>query len=430
MPLGDGSHNSMNMRNKIVLDKITFNKNLVLYDFHTNNELNSFFKTHRMFIQYEEDVADVPLSLLTIPFVNTMAGISWLSDSVLFVDEIDATFFESFKQLKRSYSELHRIQLKGMFVPSRIVKNVLESDTKQSLLLFGGGVDCHTSFLRNRKSISHIVNIYGWLNSIDETNAVDISDEKTTAQYAKQMGVEAIHIRSNFASLFNLHMVDKKLCAPIVGTSYWYGFLHSMAFLSISSVFAWKYGISNLIIASSFTKDRADVHCASFITTDSEFKFATHGNTLHDGFELDRQDKVKILVDYQRETEQPYKIQACSFNDHNCCKCEKCFRTIVELVAENADPRDFGFNDIQGSLKQHWERIVSRDVALWGTTKEGYYFYHSALRMRENYENLNQEQKEFVDWFLSFDFAKAKQEGLRKYYRQNFFSIIKRKLHL
>lgn len=425
-----GSHNSRSMRNKIVLDKITIHKNLVLYDFHTNDELNRFFKTQRMFIQYEEDMADVPFSLLTIPFVNTMAGISWLSDSVLFVDEMDATFYESFKQLKRAYGELHRVQLKGMFVPSCIVKNFLKHDTKQSLLLFGGGVDCHSSFLRNRNTISHIVNIYGWLNSVDEKNKVDISDELTTKGFALRMGVEAIHVRSNYASLFNLSKVDQKLCNPIVGTSYWYGFLHSMAFLSISSVIAWKHSISNLIIASSFTKDRSDVHCASIMTTDSEFKFATNGYTSHDAFDLNRQDKVKLLADYQRETGKPYKIQACSFNDHNCCECEKCFRTIIELVAENADPHDFGFNDIQGSLKQHWERIVSRNVALWSPTKEGYYHYLAAKRMRENYDKYNEEQKEFVDWFLSFDFDKAKREGLRKYYCQNFFSILKRKLHL
>lgn len=416
------------MKNKIVLDKIIVEKNLVLYDFHTNDELSDYFETQRMFIQYEEDVSDVPLSILSIPFVNTMAGFSWLSDSMLFVDEIDATYYESFKQLKRAYSELHHVAMSGMFVPSRIVKNVLENNAKQSILLFGGGVDCHSSFLRNRQSCSHIVNIYGWLKSVDETNAVDVSDKETTTEYAKQMGVEAIHVRSNFASQFNLSEVDRKLCNPIVGTSYWYGLLHPMAFLSISSIIAWKYGISSLIIASSFTKERVNIHCASYITTDSEFRFATNGNTLHDGFELDRQDKVKVLVDYQKATDKPCRIQACSFNDHNCCECEKCFRTIVELVAENADPRDFGFNDIQGSLKQHWERIISRDVALWGTQKEGYYFNIAAKRMRENYENIS--NKEFVDWFLNFDFDKAKREGLRRYYRQNLFSILKRKLHV
>jgi len=416
------------MRNKIVLDKITVRNNLVLYDYHSNDDLSAFFRTNRLFIQYEEDVSQVPLSLLTIPFVNTMAGFSWLTDSVLFVDEIDTTFYESFKQLKRAYGELHRVLLKGMLVPSRFVDNSMEKNLDQSFLLFGGGVDCHSSFLRNRNTVSYLVNIYGWLHSVEERSNVDVSDAVRTKEYAQKMGVGALHIRSNFASLFDLQRIDNKLCKPIARTSYWYGFLHPLAFLSISCILAWKKGISNLLIASSFTKDRSDVHCASFITTDSEFRFAVNGCTIHDGFELNRQDKVKLLVDYQINSDSFYPIQACSFNDHNCCQCEKCFRTIIELVAENADPRDFGFNNVQGTLKQHWSMIVARDISQWSIQKENYYHYYAAKRMRENYENFDGEKKEFVDWFLSFDFAKAKRKGLWKYYRKNIFRILKRKL--
>jgi hypothetical protein len=46
--------------------------------------------------------------------------------------------------------------------------------------------------------------------------------------------------------------------------------------------------------------------------------------------------------------------------------------------------------------------------------------------MRENYDII--QDKEFVDWFLNFDFDKAHRQGLRRYYRQNFFSILKRKM--
>lgn len=49
-------------------------------------------------------------------------------------------------------------------------------------------------------------------------------------------------------------------------------------------------------------------------------------------------------------------------------------------------------------------------------------------RMRENYNEMNQEQKEFVDWFLTFDFEKAQKASRLRYYRNNFLSIIKRKL--
>ena len=73
-------------------------------------------------------------------------------------------------------------------------------------------------------------------------------------------------------------------------------------------------------------------------------------------------------------------------------------------------------------------RVIRRDVALWGVGKESYYYKQTRQRMKENYENI--EDKEFVDWFIDFDFQKAKQNGLIRYYRKNLFSILKRKLHL
>lgn len=412
------------MINKIVLNQIIVNRNSVEYKYSVNKKLKKYFTSDTFFLQYDIDVSNVPISVLTIPFVNCMAAISWLTDAMLFVDEIDATYYESFKQLKRAYSELHSIPLKGLFVPSVIRHNILEK-SDESLLLFGGGVDCHSSLLRNKQQIKGLVNIYGWLKSLDEDNNVDNSDKSQIKEVADRFGIKSYHVRSNFASQFYMKEIDI-LCQKI-NTSYWYGFLHPMAFLSISVPISWVKGISNLMIASSFTKDRADVHCGSFVTTDSEFNFAINGNTRHDGFELNRQDKVRILVDYQKQIGRPYFIQACSFNDHNCCECEKCFRTIIELIAENANPIDFGFN-INDSVKQHWEKIINRDVGLWGVSKENYYYYYARIRMKENYAKIK--DKEFVDWFLSFDFEKAKKEGLKRYYRQNFFSILKRKLHL
>jgi len=409
------------MRNKIVLQRITVDGSLVKYEYSVSEKLKRFFTTESMFLRYDRAMTEVPLSILSIPFVNCMAGLSWLTGAMLFVDEIDETFYQAFKRLKAAYSELHEVNLKGMLVPSIIKKNEIQV-RNHYLLLFGGGVDCHSSYLRNRDRVSGVINIYGWASTEDVVSNVDLSDKKITRAFADRFGINAFHVTSNFASQFNMSEIDKAF-----GTSYWYCYVHSMAFLAIATPIAWIDGYSNLMIASSFTKDRADVHCGSFITTDSEFKFAVNGQTLHDGFELNRQDKVRNLVDYQKVTGEPYSIQACSFNDHNCCVCEKCFRTIVELIAEGADPKDFGFN-YHDSNTEHWKAVINRDVALWGVAKESYYYYYSRKRMLENYENI--EDKEFVDWFVSFDFYKAKRQGLIRYYRQNFFSILKRKLKI
>ena len=123
-------------------------------------------------------------------------------------------------------------------------------------------------------------------------------------------------------------------------------------------------------------------------------------------------------------------MRVCSFNDKNCCECEKCFRTVLGIVAEAADVTDFNFYH-HGTLKQHWQDVIYRKGGLMSFKSEKVLHWpYIIARMKENYNKMTAEQQEFVDWFLNFDFDKAKKEGLRRYYRQNFFSILKRKLHL
>ena len=73
-------------KNKIVLDRISISGNIVKYPFSTNTELDRFFNSKELFIQYDTDVADVPVSILAIPFVNILSGFSWLVDATIKVD--------------------------------------------------------------------------------------------------------------------------------------------------------------------------------------------------------------------------------------------------------------------------------------------------------------------------------------------------------
>lgn len=412
----------------IILDTISIQGNIVKYHIKVSSKLSRFFNGKEMFIDYGESMESVPVSVLTIPFAAILSNLAWQLNASLWVDEIDETYFYSIKDLKVAYQEAHyEHPFQGRFIPSKIVRNQV-AQVEQGLLLFGGGVDCHSSFLRNKDKISEIVNINGWLHDCKEENQVDISDSNMTFEFGVRMGVKAMHIRSNFAVFLNLSEIDSVLQKK-VHIGHWYGFLHAMAFIGIAIPLAYKRGYSNIYIASSNTKGQNNV-CASDITTDSLHRFCLNGGVIHDGFELNRQEKIKIIVDYKKSIKRPYMLHVCSFNDHNCCECEKCFRTVTSLVAENEDPEEYGF-PIQDSLKEHWQKVMDTRLGLWGIDLEKrVYWPFTRERMRENYEKMNDEQKEFADWFLSFDFDKGKRDGVKKYYRKNFFKILKRKLHL
>lgn len=410
----------------IILDSIEVKRNVVLYNFSCSKELEAMFRTRQMFLEYQEDMSAVPQSMLSIPFIASILGVAWLENANIYVDELDRTYYYALREVREAYRDMYDLaNLKGRVVPCRIVENRIET-SKESLLLFGGGVDAHCSYLRNRDSVSRIMNIQGWFQSIDGQDKAADADRNHCHDVASRMNLSFDYVRSNFARVVNSKVFNEKH-QKLLGDTWWHGLQHSMAFISIAIPLAFKHGISNIIIASSCTKGRVKP-CASFITTDSAFRFAETGGVLHDAFELSRQQKMGVIVTYQKISGLPYPLKVCSFNDCNCCECEKCFRTIIEIIAEGGRIQDFGF-PIQTPLKEYFDDVMKRRLGLWGMSFERDIYWKDTMnRMRENYDQIV--EKIFVDWFLHFDFDKEHKRSLRRYYRENFVSILKRKLHL
>lgn len=410
----------------IILDSIEVKRNVVLYNFSCSKELEAMFRTRQMFLEYQEDMSAVPQSILSIPFIASILGVAWLENANIYVDELDRTYYYALREVREAYRDMYdQAKLKGRVVPCRIVENRIET-SKESLLSFGGGVDAHCSYLRNRDSVSRIMNIQGWFQSVDGVDEAADADRNHCHDVASRMNLSFDYVRSNFARVVNSKVFNGKY-QKLLGDTWWHGLQHSMAFISIAIPLAFKHGISNIIIASSCAKGRIKP-CASFITTDSAFRFAETGVVLHDAFELSRQQKMGVIVTYQKISGLPYPLKVCSFNDCNCCECEKCFRTIIEIIAEGGRIQDFGF-PIQTPQKEYFEDVMRRRLGLWGMSFERDIYWKDTMnRMRENYDQIV--EKDFVDWFLHFDFDKEHKRSLRRYYRENFVSILKRKLHL
>ena len=73
-----------------------------------------------------------------------------------------------------------------------------------------------------------------------------------------------------------------------------------MSFISIAMPLAYIYGAKNIYIASSFAIGNPG-KCASYATTDIEFKFATDGGCIHDAFDMSRQKKSSVFGRISKE---------------------------------------------------------------------------------------------------------------------------------
>lgn len=408
----------------IILRDLIVNKNHVEYHFETKGIIKDFFTTNTFFIDYESDMTNIPKSIMTIPFVASIIPLMWLTNTVMWVEELDRTFYESVFRIQDAYQRIYyNYELKGNLVPAKMIENLYKPE-RESLLLFSGGIDANTTYIRIREQNPLLFNIQGWYKKRNDIDAAADADIRDIENFSKREGLNFTYAKSNFAVLINNDIFNRKIQKKL-GDSWWHGFQHSMSFISIAIPLAYHLKIGKIYIASSVPMGEY-IKCASYVTTDGEFRFASVGKCIHDGSELTRQDKIRTLVSYVNQRGRDYPIRVCSFNTYNCCACDKCFRTILEIIAEGGNIKSYGFY-IDGSVKEHFESIMESRAYTFNIRHESkLYWSETKRRMKENYENIK--DKELVDWFMSYDFEDAKKKTLKKYYRQNFLKIIKRKL--
>ena len=194
------------------------------------------------------------------------------------------------------------------------------------------------------------------------------------------------------------------------------------AFLGVASIVAYYYRIKTIYIGSSYTFGQA-VNCVSDPRIDREFKVASC-NVVHDAYELSRQEKIRMIVKAKEDFDLPINLRVCSFKEENCNHCEKCFRTMIGIVAEGGNVNDFGFH-VEGNFCEALAAFLRDNVK--ELDKDHIVFWRDIIaRMAQNYNELP--DKETADYLTLFNFEKEKRECLWRYYRENFFSIIKRKL--
>ena len=414
-------------KESIFLKNISVENNIVKYDFNISDGLKKYFNRNYLLIEFPKEITldKIPNSILVIPFVSSIIPLMWLTNSIMWIKEIDRSFYHSLFRIKNAYQEIYDYYpLKGSLIPANLIDNTYVVK-RESLILFSGGLDAHTTYLRHIEDNPVLFNIQGWYkDSLNENISISNKDIQDISIFAQNEGKQFLYAKSNFATLINIKYFHKKIEKRLKDT-WWHGFQHSMAFISIAIPICYYFGIKKIYIASSFSLGDFG-RCASYPTTDSEFLFANVGYVSHDGFELTRQDKVKIIVDYQKKSKKPYFLKVCTFKEKNCCICEKCIRTILGIIAENGNPRDFGF-EIETSILDHFQSRFLQNLVFFDVEGESIkHWIYIKERMRNNYIDIK--EKEFVEWFLNMDFISLRKKMILKYRIKNFPHLLLKRI--
>lgn len=409
----------------IQITQVIVKKNKADIYFKVSKGIEKYFeKNHHFFLEYNFDISIVPKSVIVIPIMLNLLQFSWLTNSVIWVDEIDKDFYNCIPQLKYNFKEIHpNIELKGTLIAARLIDNKNTRQKNNILQLFTGGVDATSTLIRIIDQKPILFNTNGWyIDNPAEINRVYDADKSSINKIAENFGLSSKFLKSNFATFIISKKVDDDFCKKN-NTTWWFGFQHSMAFLGAAIVVAYKFDVNKIYIASSYTFGQY-IKCVSDPRIDNCIKCAGI-ETIHDGYELSRQDKIRLIVQYQRKENKKIALRVCSFNTHNCCECEKCFRTMLALIAEGVNNlEDYGFyfeNTILDNLKyfifNHANELDYDHIVFWNDIIK---------KMKENYDNLS--HKEVYDFLSKIDLKKARKKAIWNHYRKDYKEIIHRKI--
>ena len=127
---------------EIKLNAINTRNGSVEYEFEISEDLKKFFSGSKFIIEYNENIEKVPKSILSVPFVGNVLPIVWLTESTLFIEELDREFYYAIPKIKDGYVKMYpESKFDGKIVVSRLVKCEKDAISGKTALLYSGGVD-------------------------------------------------------------------------------------------------------------------------------------------------------------------------------------------------------------------------------------------------------------------------------------------------
>lgn len=354
------SNHIMKLINKrIDLENIAKTGNIMEYSFSASEDLKQYFSDKPFRIEYPDIIRSIPDAILAVPFVCNVLPIVWLTDSKLVIPELDEAFYNCLPAIKKGYKAMYpETEWKGTIEVGKIVSCDRKAKPGKCAAFFSGGLDSVQTLISHLNEKPLLVSIWGSDVKADNEEGWNTLS-RILCEVADQFNLSTAVIRSSFREFDNEGELDGEFHTKLKD-GWWHGVKHGLGLLGHAAPLAYLHNIETVYIAASNCPEDIDVRCASHPSIDNKIKFVGC-RVSHDGFEFSRQDKVYNVAQFKNKY-GPVKLHVCweSQSGENCCKCEKCFRTIAALLSEQESPELFGFNKYEQTIGSMQGVVLNR----------------------------------------------------------------------
>lgn len=325
----------------------------VRYDYQAPDRFKKYIKgENHLFVEFPaSDKEFIPEGILTVPFVGIMLTAAMLMGIKIKVRELDETFAKSLKNIEDAFQRMYHTEKIKIEVSSQKTTLCNYTAGEQSSLFFTGGVDATSALISTFSKKPLLINIWGGdLRLTDQDSHAEL--EQYLKRLTQAMGLEFCFVKTNAREMFDENALGE-LCLKTLGRKYnhdwWSSIAHILSMLTTAAPLMYSRKIKEHYIGSSYevTSDTFDSNNEQLVKV---IKYSSGSFHIVDK-ELDRNEKVKRIIQYEKaisdtgEKIPPIELKVCWNRQagKNCCSCEKCYRTIMNIIVNCGNPVDLGF---------------------------------------------------------------------------------------
>jgi hypothetical protein len=292
-------------------------------------------------------LADLDEALLVIPALGTVLTVGYALGVPVQVGSVDRAFAEAAEKVAGTFGEMYpafrtsHFELRGQRVHTR---SPIAADRTAALLLFSAGIDSTSSLIQHRDEVEALLTVWGAdVRSADEALwsqlCAVVSDNGLVA------GRQSVLARSNMRDLFDEAALSRHVGGETLGGGWWGSVQHGMALACLAVPAAAMCGLGRVLLASSDLHEDG-IRWGSAPTVDGQIRW-TGGRVEHDQADMYRLQKVTDVIAPYLRAGGRLTLSVCyqagrGGTGVNCGRCEKCLRTVTELLVAGISPRDVG----------------------------------------------------------------------------------------
>lgn len=331
------------MNNKFTIEDISVKDSVINCLFHVEGEWEKYFSSRAFYCEYNMNLNGLPSGIAVIPLICNVLPLAWLCGAELILPELDEDFYTCIDNLKKGYQTMYPQFSFHCTIKAKRVKYEMDNiSSDRAGTFFSGGADAFHTLVRHIEERPQLITVWGAdVKLNDKTGWEHVC--KHVRETCREFNLENITIKSNFRDI--VHEASADTLVRDCGDCWYHAFQHGIGLLGHGAPCAWKLGLNTLYIASSFCQELAGQYtCASDPAIDNYLRFCGC-KIFHDAYEYSRQKKIEEICKYSATTGRKISLRVCwqSAGGENCCRCEKCYRTCLEIASEGYNPNDFGF---------------------------------------------------------------------------------------